>query len=142
MFYFWYIFSKISSLFDKLERKEKRDPLKIIPFFTSVSSKCHQVSKKINIVLENKTGLKMKLFSTILWLDWSFKLNEIIEDPSSKIPSYLYQYLRSKCNIEPNSKSSESWLGLQICHTCVLISMYWMYRCKICLEIQARPRNL
>ena len=67
----------------------------------------------------------MKLFSTILWLDWSFKLNEIIEDPSSKIPSYLYQYLRSKFNIEPNSNSSESWLGLRICHTCVLILMYW-----------------
>ena len=74
--------------------------------------------KQNKYFLENKTQLWTRLFFTILWLDWIFKLNEIIEE---KIPSSRYQYLRSKFNIEPNSNSSESRLGLRICHYCVLI---------------------
>ena len=77
--------------------------------------KCQlQVSPSIKqnkYFLENKTQLQTRLFSTILWLDWIFKLNEIIEDPARKIPSTRYQYLRSKFNIEPNSRIPLS-LGL------------------------------
>ena len=104
--------SKISSLFDKLERREERSTQD-----NSFLYKCQlQVSPSIK---QNKycftelNGIinQVVFYNFMIGLEF-YKLNEIIEDLSSKIPSY--QYLRSQFNIEPNSNSSEPRLGLRI----------------------------